>query len=71
LQFLSHAQGSLAEVETQSLLSVDFGSANQEGIATSLKDVDELPKMIVSVKKRLEADTLLATRHLPLPLVRY
>jgi four helix bundle protein len=71
LQFLSHAQGSLAEVETQLLLSGDLGFANQEGIAPGLKEVDELQKMIVSVKRKLEVNSPLATRHSSLPLVRH
>jgi four helix bundle protein len=70
LQFLSHAQGSLGEVETQLLLSVDFAFANQEGIAPRFKEVDELQKMIVSVKRKLEVDSPLATRRRPLPAVR-
>jgi four helix bundle protein len=71
LQFLSHAQGSLAEVETQLLLSVDLGFANQEMISAGLKEVDELQKMIRSVQRKLEVPSPLATRHLPLPLVRH
>jgi four helix bundle protein len=68
LQFLSHAEGSLAEVETQLLLSVDLRFANAEGIAPGLKDIDELQKMIVSLKRKLEVDSPLATRHSPLPV---
>jgi four helix bundle protein len=71
LQFLSHAQGLLAEVETQLLLSVDLGFANQEGIAPGLKDVDELQKMIVAVKRKLGTDSPLATLDSPLPAVRH
>ena len=66
LQFLSHAQGSLAEVETQLMLSVDLGFANQEGIAPGLKEIDEIQKMIVALKKKLGVDSPLATRHSPL-----
>jgi four helix bundle protein len=71
LQFLSHAQGSLAEVETQLLLSVDLGFANQEMISAGLKEVDELQKMIRSVQRKLHVPSPLATRHSPLPLVRH
>jgi four helix bundle protein len=66
LQFLSHAQGSLAEVETQLILSVDLGFANQEGIALGLKEVNELQKMIIAVRRKLEVVSPLATRHSPL-----
>jgi four helix bundle protein len=71
LQFLSHAQGSLAEVETQLLLSVELRFANQEGIAPGLKDVDELQKMITSLRRKLEVGSPLATNHSPLSVVRH
>jgi four helix bundle protein len=70
LEFLSHAHGSLPEVETQLLPSVDLGFANQEGIAPGLKDVDELQRMMVSVKRKLEMDSPLALRP-SLPAVRH
>jgi four helix bundle protein len=68
LQFLSHDEGSLAEVETQLLLSVELRFPNSEGIAPGLKEIDELQKMIVSLKRKLEVDSPLATRHSPLPV---
>ena len=37
LQFLSHAQGSLAEVETQLMLSVDLGFAGKKGSRKACK----------------------------------
>ncbi|HEV2103652.1 MAG TPA: four helix bundle protein [Candidatus Acidoferrum sp.] len=66
LQFLSHAEGSLAEVETQILLSLDLCFASREDAAPSLKEIDELQKMIVSLKRKLSSFPLLATRHSPL-----
>jgi four helix bundle protein len=71
LQFLSHTLGSLAEVETQLLLSVDLGFAHPEGIAPGLKEIDELQKMIMSIQRKLGADSPLATRHSPLLSVRH
>jgi four helix bundle protein len=65
LQFLSHAQGSLAEVEIRLMLSVDLGFANEQGIAPGLKEIDELQKMIITLARKLEVDSPLATRHLP------
>jgi four helix bundle protein len=67
LQFLSHAEGSLAEVETQILLSVDLCFVSREDVGPSLKEVDELQKMIVSLKRKLSSYSPLATRHSPLP----
>ena len=66
LQFLSHAEGSLAEVETQILLSLDLCFASREDAAPSLKEIDELQKMIVSLKRKLSSFPPLATRHSPL-----
>ena len=63
VQFLSHAQGSLAEVETQLLLSVDLGFARQEGVQSALQEVYELQKMIVALKRKLLSFSPLATGH--------
>ena len=71
LQFLSHAQGSLAEVETQLLLSVELRFANQEGVAGGLKEIDELQKMIISLRRKLEVGSSLATHPSPLPVVHH
>ena len=63
LQFLSHAEGSLAEVETQILLSVDLCFSSREDVGPPLKEVDELQEMIVALKKKLSSYSPLATRH--------
>jgi four helix bundle protein len=64
LQFLSHASGSLAELETQLLLSVEMkycASADVESISVL---VSELQKMISALRRSLEGS--LATSHSPL-----
>jgi len=66
IQFLSHAEGPLAEVETQLLLSVDLGFASREQVEESLKEIDELQKMLVTLRKKLFSYSPLATRHSPL-----
>ncbi len=66
LQFLSHAEGSLAELETQLLLSVELGFAQQLEVAPCLKEIDELQKMLVALKRKLSSYSPLATRHSPL-----
>jgi four helix bundle protein len=66
-QFLSHAQGSLAELETQLLLSVELGLAQKADADRPLQEIDELQKMIVALKKKLSSYSPLATRHLPPP----
>src|SRR5580658_2279131 len=45
LQFLSIAEGSLAELDTQLSLSVELGFAQQVDVECSLKEIDELQKM--------------------------
>lgn len=63
LQFLSHAEGSLAELETQLLLSVELEFAGQADVAPALKEIDELQKMLVALKRKLSSYSPLATRH--------
>jgi four helix bundle protein len=66
LQFLSITQGSLAELETQLLLSVDLSYCERSEADPALKEIDELQKMIVSLKRKLSSYSALATRHSPL-----
>jgi four helix bundle protein len=66
LQFLSRAEGSLAELETQLLLSVELGFAQQADVEPALKEIDELQKMLVALKRKLSSFSPLATRHSPL-----
>lgn len=64
LQFSSHASGSLAELETQLLLSVEMKyclSKDAEGIAAL---ISELQKMMSALRRSLEGS--LATSHSPL-----
>jgi four helix bundle protein len=66
LQFLSHAEGSLAELETQLLLCVELEFAKDSGIAAPLQEIDELQKMLIALKRKLAVHSPLATRHSPL-----
>ena len=67
LQFLSITQGSLAELETQLLLSIDLSYCKQLEADSALKEIDELQKMIVFLKRKLSTYSSLATRHSSLP----
>ena len=67
VQFLSHAQGSLAELETQLLLSIELDFAQKSDVDRPLQEIDELQKMIVGLKRKLSSYSPLATRHSPLP----
>jgi four helix bundle protein len=55
LQFLSHASGSLAELETQLLLSIDLAYC-MKGDADEVDGlIAELQKMIAALRRSLEA----------------
>ena len=64
LQFLSHASGSLAELETQLLLSVDMKYCAENDVESIAGLISELQKMIASLRRSLESS--LATSHSPL-----
>ena len=61
LQFLSHASGSLAELETQLLLSVDMKYCSENDVEGIAGLINELQKMIAALRRTL--DSSLATRH--------
>ena len=62
LQFLSHASGSLAELETQILLSEELGFCKQADVARTSDGIAELQKMIAAIRKSLALQPL-ATSH--------
>jgi four helix bundle protein len=53
LQFLSRASGSLAELETQLLLSVDLGHCGPSDVRSSLQQIEELQKMVAAIRRKL------------------
>lgn len=53
VQFLSIAQGSLAELETQLIISCELGFSNQEGIAKSIGLIHEIQKMTHALKSKV------------------
>ena len=61
LQFLSHASGSLAELETQLLLSVDMKYCSEKDVEGVAGLINELQKMIAALRRTLDGS--LATRH--------
>jgi four helix bundle protein len=61
LQFLSHASGSLAELETQLLLSLEMKYCVRNDTESIAGLIEELQKMIVAMRRSLEGS--LATRH--------
>jgi four helix bundle protein len=55
LQFLSHASGSLAELETQLLLSIDLAYCKKGEVEEAVGLIAELQKMIAALRRSLEA----------------
>jgi len=53
LQFLSHASGSLAELETQVLLSVDPGYCAKSDTSSITDEISELQKMVAAIRRKL------------------
>ena len=55
LQFLSHASGSLAELETQLLLSIDLAYCAKGAVDEVTGLIGELQRMIAALRRSLEA----------------
>lgn len=53
IQFISHAEGSLAEVDTQLTLSITLGFCGAEETAQISAVVEEIRKMLMSLRSRL------------------
>jgi four helix bundle protein len=53
VQFLSHAEGSLAELDTQVLLSVDLGYCAGAEAEALLSSIMELQKMATSLRQKI------------------
>ena len=64
VQFLSHAQRSLAELDTQLTLAVDLGYCRDSDAHPTVALIIELQKMLASLRQRITAR--LATNHQPL-----
>src|SRR5439155_19951738 len=50
VQFLSHAEGSLAELETQILIAVDLDFCSKEEANQALAQIEELQRMLNSLR---------------------
>lgn len=53
--FLAHASGSLAELETQPLLSIDLDYAKPLHVAAMQAEIGEMQKMIAAIQQKLSA----------------
>lgn len=54
IQFISHAEGSVAEVETQLLIAVDLGYCDEEASKSSFDLLLELRKMLNGLRRKLQ-----------------
>ena len=61
VQFLSHAGGSLAELDTQLALAADLGYCGQSGVKEPVALIAELQRMLTSLRQKVAAR--LATNH--------
>lgn len=55
VQFISHAEGSVAEPETQLALAVEFGFCAKPASARAFELLDESRKMLNSLRRKLMA----------------
>lgn len=53
LQFLSHASGSLAELETQTLISIDLGYCTKTEATPISQEIAELQMMLAATRRKL------------------
>ena len=61
VQFLSHAEGSLAELDTQLTLAADLGYCQQSVVKETVALIAELQRMLTSLRQKVAAR--LATSH--------
>ena len=60
IQIISHAEGSLAELDTQVLIAIELGFCTVPQAEVVLSLIDELQRMLNGLRQKL------ATRHSPL-----
>lgn len=53
IQFISHSEGSLAELETQILIAIDLKFCTKEEATRTLAQVEELQKMLNGLRQKL------------------
>ena len=53
IQFISNAEGSVAELDTQLILSMELGFCNSSNAAAAFELVDELRRMLNVLRRKL------------------
>ncbi len=57
IQFISHAEGSVAELDTQLYLSVELGFVTTDQAIPSFELIDELRRMLNGLRRRLSGES--------------
>jgi four helix bundle protein len=57
IQFISHAEGSTAELETQLILSLELGFTAKEQTANEFSLLDEIRRMLNGLRRKLSASS--------------
>lgn len=68
VQFLSHSEGSLAELDTQLALAIELGYLQEPSVHQSVALMGELQRMLSTLRGKIEVR--LATNHQPLTTER-
>ena len=55
IQFISHAEGSLAELDTQLILGIELKFARAEGTDVAFEIISELRRMLNALRRKLAA----------------
>lgn len=55
IQFISHAEGSLAELDTQFILSIELGFARAQNADAAFELISELRRMLNVLRRKLPA----------------
>ena len=58
IQFLSHAEGSLAELDTQLIIAVELGYRTDSEVHDALELISELRKMLNALRRKLVVKTV-------------
>jgi len=54
INFISHAEGSIAELDTQLVLAVNLGFCRQAEAETLFGEIDEMRRMLNGLRRRLQ-----------------
>ena len=56
IQFISHAEGSVAELETQAILSIELGFADTTSTKAAFILLDDIRRMLNGLRRKLSGD---------------